>query len=125
MGDVGGAPPPSRRFALRGGESAVEDTVRQLRSEFKIVLILMTSSVVSFMLTLPVLGFYKMPTHTAIVITMIRFPCVFSKRIATSLAASSVFFGAFVVVVRPVKKPTVTGGGRALEGMREPKVRDA
>mmetsp|Transcript_44737 Transcript_44737/g.57297 ORF Transcript_44737/g.57297 Transcript_44737/m.57297 type:complete len:487 (+) Transcript_44737:95-1555(+) len=64
----------STRLALRGGESAVEHTVTRLRREYKVVLHLLTASVLTFVLTIPVLAFYKMQKTDVIFVTSISIP---------------------------------------------------
>ena len=65
------------RLALRGGEMAVEDSVMKIRGEYKVVLYALTASVESFILTLPVLAFYKLEKVDATMVTIVCTPSFF------------------------------------------------
>jgi len=64
------------RLALRGGEMAVEESVMRIRGEYKVVLYSLTASVECFILTLPVLAFYKMELIDAVIVSGICLPSV-------------------------------------------------
>jgi len=64
----------STRLALRGGEMAVEESVMKIRGEYKVVLYSLTVSVECFIVTLPVLAFYKMELIDSFLVTSVSIP---------------------------------------------------
>jgi hypothetical protein len=64
----------STRLALRGGEMAVEESVMKIRGEYKVVLYSLTVSVECFIVTLPILAFYKMELIDSFLVSGVSVP---------------------------------------------------
>jgi hypothetical protein len=64
----------STRLALRGGEMAVEESVMKVRGEYKVVLYSLTVSIVTFIVTLPILAFYKMELVDSVLVSTVSLP---------------------------------------------------